>query len=222
MATRLGGIAKDTPKAMLDVAGKPFIEWQLEQVAEQGVKKVVLCLGHLAQAIEGHVGDGKRWGLQVRYSYDGPHARGTGGAIKQALPLLSDPFYVLYADSWLQGPWKALAAAYGEGGCDSVMSVLLNQGQWDKSNVRFDAGWVRAYDKKAQGPGFDWIDYGLNLFNQAALQRLDKDAFDLSELQGLLAAAGRMRGVEVKERFYDIGTPQALEETRAHLSRRRA
>jgi NDP-sugar pyrophosphorylase family protein len=219
LATRLGGLAKDTPKAMLDVGGRPFIEWQLEQVAAQGVKNVVLCLGHLAHAIEGHVGDGARWGLRARYSYDGPQALGTGGALKQALPLLGPVFFVLYADSWLRAPWAAMAAAYAQGDCDGVMSVLRNRGQWDKSNVKFEGGWVKAYDKKAPGPDFDWIDYGLNLFSAASFGRLGKDAFDLGELQGLLAASGRLRGVEATERFYEIGTPEGLQETRAFLTR---
>ncbi len=219
LASRLGGLAKDTPKAMLEVGGRPFIEWQLEQVAAQGVQNVVLCLGHLAHAIEGHVKDGRQFGLKVRYSYDGPKALGTGGALKQALPLLGDPFFVLYADSWLQAPWGAMHRAYGLGDCDGVMSVLRNRGRWDKSNVRFEGGWVTAYDKKATTPEFDCIDYGLNLFGAAAFGLLDKDAFDLGELQSLLAARGRLRGIEATERFYEIGTPEALAETRAHLTR---
>jgi NDP-sugar pyrophosphorylase family protein len=220
LATRLGPLVKDTPKAMLEVGGRPFIEWQLEQAAAQGVKNIVLCLGHMAQAIEGHVGDGSRWGLKVRYSYDGPKALGTGGALKQALPLLGDPFFVVYADSWLEAtPWAEMHRAYGHGDCDGVMSVLLNQGRWDKSNVKFEAGWVKAYDKRAPAPGFDWIDYGLNLFSHAAFAQLDKDVFDLGELQGLLAAKGRLRGVEVSERFYEIGTPEGLEQARAYLTR---
>jgi MurNAc alpha-1-phosphate uridylyltransferase len=221
LATRLGPLAKDRPKALLEVGGRPFIDWQLEQVAAQGVGRIVLCLGHLAQAIEAHVGDGARFGLQVRYSYDGPRALGTGGALKQALPLLGDPFFVLYADSWLEAPWGAMLEAYGRGDCDGVMSVLRNEGRWDKSNVDFEAPWVKAYDKKAPRPGFDCIDYGLNLFSQRAFGRLEKDAFDLGDLQSLLAAQGRLRGVEAKERFYEIGTPEGLEETRAHLTRSR-
>jgi MurNAc alpha-1-phosphate uridylyltransferase len=222
LATRLGSLAQDTPKALLEVGGRPFIDWQLEQVAAQGVQRVVLCLGHLAQAIEGHVGDGSRYGLQVRYSYDGPKALGTGGALRQALPLLSDPFYVLYADSWLQAPWAAMHQAYSLGDCDAVMSVLRNRGQWDSSNVQFEGGWVKAYSKKSPGPDFDCIDYGLNLFSAGSLGLLSKDVFDLGELQGLLAARGRLRGVEATERFYEIGTPEGLAQTRAFLTRRSA
>jgi hypothetical protein len=109
--------------------------------------------------------------------------------------------------------------AYALGDCDGVMSVLRNKGQWDRSNVKFEAGWVKAYDKKAPAPDFDCIDYGLNLFSAASFRSLDKDAFDLGELQGLLAARGRLRGVEATERFYEIGTPEGLQETRAFLTR---
>jgi MurNAc alpha-1-phosphate uridylyltransferase len=219
LATRLGPLAQGTPKAMLEVGGRPFIDYQLQQVAAQGVRSVVLCLGHLAQAIEAHVGDGAAFGLRVRYSYDGPGPLGTGGALKRALPLLGDPFFVLYADSWLEAPWGAMQEAFLAGDCDAVMSVLRNQGQWDRSNARFDGAWVTAYDKKAPSAGFDCIDYGLNLFSHGAFDRLAKEAFDLGELQGLLAASGRLRGVEATERFYEIGTPEGLAQTRDHLTR---
>jgi NDP-sugar pyrophosphorylase family protein len=222
MATRLGALAKDTPKALLDVGGRPFIDWQLEQLAREGVQEAVLCLGHMAESIEKHVGDGTKWGLKVHYSYDGPKALGTGGALKQALGALGDPFFVLYADSWLQAPWGSMREAWSRGDCDGVMSVLRNGGRWDKSNVKFEGGWVRAYDKKHPGPDFEWIDYGLNLFGQRAFQRLDKDAFDLGELQGLLAQQGRLRGCEAAQRFYEIGTPEGLAETRAFLTRSQA
>ena len=101
LATRLRPITEKIPKALVEVAGKPFILWQLAYLKSQGVNKVVICTGYLGEMIEKMVGNGRDIGLEVIYSRDGPHLLGTGGALKQALPFLGDAFFVLYGDSFL-------------------------------------------------------------------------------------------------------------------------
>ena len=214
LATRLGDIAKDTPKAMLEVEGRPFIAWQLERLASQGVKKAVLCVGHLAGALKDFVGDGTRFGVQVAWSEDGERPLGTGGALKKALGLPSDPFYTLYADSWLEVDWAPLFERLKQSGAEAVMSVLHDRGALQPSNARFEQGWVKAYSKQAPGPDFEHTDYGLSLFTRRAFDRVEGQSFDLGELQGALAAAGTLAGVEVSRRFYEIGTPEGLREAR--------
>jgi len=83
LATRLGPVARQTPKCLLDVAGRPFVHHQLRQLHDQGVRRVVLCLGHLGEQVMETVGDGSAFGLEVVYSFDGPELRGTAGAIKR-------------------------------------------------------------------------------------------------------------------------------------------
>ena len=220
LATRLGPLTKEIPKAMLDIGGRPFIDWQLERLAAQAVQKVVLCLGHMGSAIQAHVGDGARFGLKVDYAFDGPVALGTGGALKQALSKLGDPFFVLYADSWLDQAWAPVWQRYRAGDCESVMTVLRNQGRWGSSNVFYDHGRVQAYSKNSPSVDFQHIDYGLNLFSHAAFARLPESKFDLGKLQATLARAGVLAGFEVTERFYEIGSPAGLAETRQHLTGR--
>ena len=101
LATRLHPITETIPKALVDVAGKPFILRQLDYLRRQGVGRVVLCVGFLGEQIEAVVGDGSASGLSVSYSQDWPKLMGTGGALKQALPLLDSQFLVLYGDSYL-------------------------------------------------------------------------------------------------------------------------
>jgi NDP-sugar pyrophosphorylase family protein len=216
MATRLGDVVKDTPKAMLDVGGRPFIDWQFERLASQGVTGAVLCLGHLAESIRGYAGDGLH-GVKIKYSFDGERPLGTGGALKQALPLLSDPFFVLYGDSWLETDWLPLWQRYQAGGAEAVMTVLHNQGRWDKSNCRYEDGRLLSYDKQAPGPEHQHVDYGLSLWSKAVFEGEAREKFDLSDLQHGVAARGGMAGVEVAERFYEIGSHRGLEETRARL-----
>ena len=88
MATRLRPVTEKVPKALLPIAGRPFIHWQLGLLAQQGVTDVVLCVGHLGEQIQAAVGDGSGFGVTVRYSFDGDTLLGTGGALKRALPML--------------------------------------------------------------------------------------------------------------------------------------
>ena len=81
LATRLGPLARQTPKALLEVAGRPFVHHQLRQLRGYGVRRVVLCLGHLADQVCESVGDGRAFDLEVAYSFDGAVPRGTAGAI---------------------------------------------------------------------------------------------------------------------------------------------
>src|SRR5262245_2235006 len=84
LATRLRPITTKVPKALVEVAGRPFIDHQLDLLAGRGVRTVVLCLGYLGEQVEAHVGSGRRFGLAVRYSHDGERLLGTGGALRRA------------------------------------------------------------------------------------------------------------------------------------------
>ncbi len=85
LATRMGELTHDTPKCLLDVAGRPFVHYQLRQLFQQGVRRVVICLGHLGDKVVAKLGDGSEFGLEVVYSFDGPELRGTAGAIRPRL-----------------------------------------------------------------------------------------------------------------------------------------
>ena len=101
LATRLRPLTETIPKSLIEVGGEPFIVHQLRELSRQGVKDVVVCLGHLGEQIKSFVKDGSEYGVRVRYSYETQNLLGTGGAIRNALPLLNDEFFVLYGDSWL-------------------------------------------------------------------------------------------------------------------------
>ena len=114
-AIRLRPITETIPKSLVAVAGKPFIERQLVWLRNEGVGRVVLCVGYLGKRIEEAVGNGRQFGLEVAYSYDGPNLLGTGGALRRALPLLGEAFFVLYGDSFLT---CSLAVVVGYKQCD--------------------------------------------------------------------------------------------------------
>ena len=220
-ATRLGPLAANVPKAMVEVAGRPFIDHQLALLRRRGLRRAVLCLGHLGQQVEAHLGDGGRTGMALAYSYDGERLLGTGGALRRARPLLGDVFFVMYGDAYLDIDYRAMLSAFQGRPELGLMAVLRNEGRWDRSNALFREGRLLRYDKDAPSPDMRHIDYGVALLRAGALDRIPPDEpSDLAALYRDLVAGGLMAGHEVERRFYEIGSAAGLEEARAHLAAR--
>jgi len=216
LGTRLGDRVRDVPKPLLEVAGEPFIFHQLRLLASHGVGEVVLCVGYLGERIELRVGS-ERFGVQIAYSYDGPGLDGTLGAIRRAGDRLGCRFLVLYGDTYLPIDYSAVARAWVQSGRPALMTVLRNEGRWDASNAIFEGGRVTAYDKRSPSPAMRWIDYGLGGLTSESLELVDADVRELSDLYHELARRGELFGVEADERFYEIGTPEALAGTDMYL-----
>jgi NDP-sugar pyrophosphorylase family protein len=219
LATRLRPLTEKVPKVLLPVAGKAFLAHQLELLRQQGLTRVVLCLGHLGEMVEQQFGDGRDWDMELAYSFDGPTLLGTGGALRQALPKLGDAFFVLYGDSYLTTPFAPVAEFFERSGQPGLMTVYRNEGRYDTSNVVFRDGRILIYDKNARLPEMHHIDYGLSVFKAAAFEEWPAgEPFDLAEVMQRLVARGQLAGFEVPERFYDIGSPAGLAELESLLA----
>ena len=218
LATRLRPITETIPKALVDVAGKPFIARQLEYLYAQGVRNVVLCVGYLGEMIQEVVGTGERYGLQVRYSFDGSELLGTGGALKKALPLLENHFFVLYGDSYLPVNFSTVQDAYVRSGQPALMTVLKNGDRWDKSNVLFVDGQLVEYNKRAPRPEMAYIDYGLGLVSASVFDPYPNHGpFDLATVYQDLSVKGLLAGLEMHQRFYEIGSHSGLKEAEEYF-----
>ena len=222
LATRLRPLTEKIPKVLLPVAQKPFLSHQLELLKGQGIRKVVLCLGYLGELVQREFGDGRDFGVDLDYSFDGPKLLGTGGAIRAALPKLGHTFFVLYGDSYLTAPFDPIARFFETSGKRGLMTVYRNEGLYDTSNVVFRDGQIAVYDKKARLPEMHHIDYGLSLFQSSVFEDWRTDQpFDLAEVMRKLVAAGDLAGFEVPERFYEIGSPAGLAELEKMLTESR-
>lgn len=220
MAKRLMPLTEKIPKALIDINGEPFIMHQLRLLRSQNINSVVICAGYLGEMIQDFVGDGKELDMQVEYSFDGQLPLGTGGALQKALPLLDKSFFVLYGDSYLGCDFKAVEDAFTVCEKKGLMTVFHNAGQWDNSNILFLKDRIVCYDKLKPTTEMHYIDYGLGVLNKKAfLEFADKKSFDLSLVYQKLIANKQLAGFEVKQRFFEIGSPAGLEETRAHLSK---
>ncbi|MDQ3071092.1 MAG: nucleotidyltransferase family protein [Acidobacteriota bacterium] len=222
MATRLGPAARHVPKILIDVAGRPFAEHQLDRLQREGIERVVYCVGHLAAQVRAALGDGSRWGMTFAYVEDGPELLGTGGAIRRALPDLGDRFFVMYGDSYLTCSMRDVARAFDRSGQPALMTVFQNDNRWDGSNVRYRDGRIERYDKAQPTPDMRHIDYGLGMLTAGVFEPYREGArLDLADVYGALARAGTLAGYEVPERFYEIGSHEGLAETRAFLAARK-
>lgn len=218
LATRLRPITENIPKALVEVAGQSFICRQLNYLHDQGVRRVVLCIGHLGEMVEAVVGNGSKFGMDVTYSPDGPVLLGTGGTIKKALPLLGDQFFVLYGDTFLPVQFSAVEHAFFASGFDALMTVMKNSDQWDKSNVLFSNGKLLDYNKRGPRPEMTYIDYGLGVLSAGVLDAYPAEVpFDLADVYQALCTLGQLAGLEVHERFYEIGSHKGLKETELYF-----
>jgi NDP-sugar pyrophosphorylase family protein len=213
LATRMRPLTETIPKSLLPVAGRPFLAHQLDLLKSRGIQQAVLCVGHLGDRIEQEFGDGTAAGIRLRYSFDGPVLRGTGGAIRRALPLLGDRFFVLYGDSYLPIEFHPVARTFEQSGRRGLMTVYRNAGRFDTSNVRFEQGEILVYDKSKRDPSLHHIDYGLSLFQASVFADYpESEPFDLAAVMKDLVAAKQLAGYEVASRFYEIGSPEGLRE----------
>jgi NDP-sugar pyrophosphorylase family protein len=213
MATRLRPITENIPKLLVEVAGEPFFTHQIRLLKKAGLTHLVLCVGYLGERIIEQFGDGSTWGVKIEYSFDGPRLLGTGGALIQALPKLGEAFYVLYGDSYLPIDYLAVGQSFIDSGRPGLMTVFENNEQFDASNVWFEQGQIRLYEKKHKASQMHHIDYGLGLLRANALGAYPKDqVVDLATVYGELVANGQLAGYEVKNRFYEIGSHVGLME----------
>jgi MurNAc alpha-1-phosphate uridylyltransferase len=219
LATRLRPVTENIPKALIPVAGRPFVEHQLALLRRQGYTEVVVCAGHLGEMIEQHLGDGARWGMHIQFAFDGDKLLGTGGALRRALPKLGCAFFVLYGDAYLPCDLRSVEQAFLSSRLPALMTVFRNEDRWDSSNIVFREGKVLGYDKHTRSAGMQHIDYGLAALRSETLESYqDGAAFDLGEVYVELAAQGRLAGLEVGERFYEIGSAAGLADTERYLS----
>jgi MurNAc alpha-1-phosphate uridylyltransferase len=221
-ATRLRPITARIPKALIEIDGRPFAEHQIELLCRNGLTDIVFLVAYLGDMLVDALGDGSRYGVRLRYVFDGPRPLGTGGAVRRALQELGDPFFVLCGDSYLDCDYAAVERAFRASAKAGLMTVCRNENRWDRSNVEFDGRTIIRYDKRSQTPGMQHIDYGLGVFRRSVFaDREEHETFDLADVYQQLIAADRLAGFEVPGRFYEIGSLSGLEETRRYLAGKR-
>ena len=229
LAKRLEPITSVIPKSLVKINGKPFIDIQLELLKKNKFSHVVLCVGHGGDMIRDHVGNGHQFNLDVEYSFDGKKLLGTAGAIKKALKFLDDNFFIMYGDSYLDTNYAKVQKKFKRSRKNVLMTIYKNSyfKTHEFNNVSFKRGKILNYRKQTITDilrvGLDhtlqYIDYGLSIFNKKAFAgRVEGRFYDLDSIFYSALWRKQLAALEIKSRFYEIGSFQGLNELREVLS----
>ena len=220
VAILAGGLGKrlekktlNKAKVLIDIAGKPFISRQLNYLRDQGIKDIVICIAYLGEQIKDYIGNGSKYNLKIFYSDDGDQLLGTGGSVKKACRILGENFFILYGDSFLPIDFSLVEKSYFLQKKPALMTVLKNEGHWDKSNAYFKDKCVE-YNKKNPQKNMHYIDYGLNVVKNSIFYNFPSNkAFDLADVFEDLSSKNLLAGLEIYDRFYEIGSINGLNDT---------
>jgi NDP-sugar pyrophosphorylase family protein len=219
LGTRLKSLTIDQPKAMVDVNGRPFLEYEVALLRSHGIQNFVLCVGHLAEKIEAYFGDGSAHGVSIRYSREPDSLLGTAGAVKLAERLLEGQFLLTYADAYLPMDYASAWEAFARIGLPAMMVVYRNRNRFDRSNLVVSGGKVRIYDKARLHPGMEYINFGVSLLRKQTLELVPSGkTFSQEEWYERLIGEGQLAAFETANRFYEIGSPEGLAEFRRLVS----
>ena len=219
-ATRLRPLTWQQPKSMLEIKGKPFLEYQLEFLKRSGVTNVVLCLGYLGEHIVNHFGNGGRFGINTQYSYEEEKLLGTAGALKNAADLLDDPFFTLYGDSYLSMDFSAVMSYFLSRNKLALMTVYKNYNQYESSNTVVEGNLVKEFNKQKKTPDMVYIEYGANIFYQKTLDLVPQgQPYSLDDLFYSLIEKQELLAYQIEKRFYQIGSFQGIEEFKEFINR---
>jgi len=223
LGTRMRPLTDVLPKTLLPVAGRPFAWHQMQWLAAQGIDDVVYCIAHQGEQIRQYWATEPAPVRSLRYVDEGTELRGTGGALRLALDerVLDESFFVLYGDSFLPVEFGPVWSAFDASGSPALMTVLKNEGRWDRSNVIFAGGRVSLYAKNADSrtqARMQYIDDGLSVLHRDVISGIAETIFDLSAVFHHLSLEGQLAGHEVRERFYEIGSPEGLRDLERYLA----
>jgi NDP-sugar pyrophosphorylase family protein len=217
LATRTRPETERTPKSLLMVQGRPFIDWQLDCFAASGARNILMCVGYLGEQIETHVKRALDRGLVVGYSYDGAELVGTGGALRRAFARLEDEFVLTYGDRYLPFDYSApLHDLRAHPEAVATMSVYRNRGQLGDGNVALDGDWVAKYEN---GGAEAELDCGAIALRRSALADIEDGAvWGIEALLRKLVRKRQLRAFVAPQRFYEVGSPEGLSDLQRHLA----
>ena len=214
LATRLRPLTKDIPKSLISIEGKPFLQHQIELLNHSGIKEIVLCVGYMGKKIEDYFGNGNRFGVKIKYSYEKEKLLGTGGALKLAEPYLKENFFLIWGDSYVRLNYKEMYDSHlkNSGDFDITIAIFYNRRNYDKSNIMYEKGKIKKYEKNSKDK-MKYIDAGIMVMNKKLLKRIpSRNVFQIENLFSGLAKEGKMKSFLIKKRYYEIGSLKGLDQ----------
>jgi histidinol-phosphate phosphatase family protein len=212
--TRMGDLARDVPKPMVRIVGKPILEHQIEIARRHGVTDIVLLTGHLAEVIEAYFGDGSRWGVNIRHVREAAPL-GTAGAMKAIEHLAKGDFVVFYGDTIFDLDLDALVVQHRKWKAAATLVVHPNDHPYDSDLVEADAaGRITAFHRKPHAPGVlrrNLVSAALYVMSPAVLQHVRAGVaadFGRDVFPAMVAADEKLFAYNTPEFLKDVGTPE--------------
>lgn len=224
MGTRLGPLASRVPKGMLPVAGRPFLETVIEQLVRSGIVHAILCVGHLADVVVRHFGDGARWGARIEYSREAKPL-GTAGALRAAAAGRDAPYLVLNGDSYAPVDLRGLLAAHRASVRERpgmvgtlVLSRMAETDQYGGVAVDGD-GVIVSFDEKplAAGSGA-LVSAGIYVLEREVVDAVPEGTASSLERDVFPRLARRLGSFTIERPFLDIGTPERYARAQTELA----
>jgi histidinol-phosphate phosphatase family protein len=218
--TRMRPITDDRPKPMVPVLGRPFLEYQIEQLRDQGFDRVLILLGYLPDVVQNHFGDGRGWGVRIEYSVTGPDQL-TSSRVAAARHMIDPCFLLLYCDNYWPMQMGRLWARFRDAGKPGLITVYSNKDGYSRGGVLLDQdGHVRVFDRLRTVPGLREVEISYAILTDLSLALLPEEDTLLEEaIYTRLAQQGRLTAYVSDHRYYSIGSLHRLPATESFMRR---
>jgi histidinol-phosphate phosphatase family protein len=194
------------PKPMVEINGKPFLEYQIIQLRDQGFTKVLLLLGYLPDVIKNYFGDGRQWGIKIEYSVSAVDDE-TARRVKLAESLLDPYFLLLYCDNYWPMQMDRMWPQFIASGAPAMITVYTNKDNYTRNSVQVDVeGYVSVYDKTCASPGLQGVEISYALIDKAIVKLLPESNVSVEEaLYSRLAQQRQLAAYVTDHRYYSVG-----------------
>ena len=221
--SRLGPFTETRPKPMVEVHGRPFLEYLVEMLREQGFSEVLLLLGYLPHVVQDHFGDGGRFGVRITYSVTAPEDL-TTRRLLVAREQLDSVFLLMYCDNYWPMQFDRLWEQYVSSGAPALTTVYSNKDRYSRDSVKVGVdGFMEIFDRSRTTPGLQGVEISYAILRRDLLDRLtDPDLLIEEALYPQLTREKKLAAHVTDHRYYSVGSPERLPLTNAFLARRPA
>lgn len=214
--TRLGNLAKNIPKPMMDIRGVPFLEILVRLIASQGIEHFIFSLGHLPEPIIKHFGDGSKMGIRITYLIE-PYPMGTGGFLHLLPESADDHFLVANGDSFFDIDLSVLYDVFVKNRADAAIALARVEDASRFDRVILDKDRISAFAGKGKtGPGL--VNGGVYIFSRNPMHQAQFSGVSLeNDIFPALVKKKTLYGAVFPDTLTDIGIPASLEKARQIL-----
>lgn len=223
LGTRLRPITDTIPKPMIPFHGKPFLEYIIEMLIEQGFVKIILLLGYLPEKVTEYFGNGAKWGIDIKYSITDINDD-TGLRLKKAKHLFENEFMLLYCDNYWPMNFNKMLAVYKANDVDALVTVYKNLDGYTKNNLQINEnGFIEVYDKTRQAENLQGVDIGFFILKKSIVDLIPDGNFNFEKtVLPQLIKNKKIITFVTEHRYYSVGSHERLVLTEKFLEKKKS